>query len=276
MAGYVTDMRLFAAWFNQANGEPLTAQGCTPVDVQTFRREMLAQGLGAATVNRRLSAIRAWGRFLQETGQRDDPLAGGVQAIRRGREPAAPKGLDKNEVHSLLRTAQRSRHPVRDYALVQMMLQTGLRVGELAALHVNDCTVNGRSGSVLVRCGKGRQQRRVQLNETARKALRAWLELRALMDVRDSELWISQKGGPLAKVSIQQAIQGLMEAAGLAGFSSHSLRHTFAMFYLDDHRDLRGLADILGHTSMNTTAIYTKPSERTIAARMEAMSLNAY
>lgn len=275
VAGYLSEMDLFARWFQQANNQPLTAADVTPVDVQSHRRDLLAQGRSAATVNRRLSAIRAWGRFLQETGQRDDGVAGGVGAIHRAQEPTAPKGLDKHEVHGLLRAAQRSRHAVRDYALVQLMLQTGLRIGEVAALQVDDLVLNGRSGHVQVRCGKGRRARRVLLNRTARTALAAWLRERP-MDVHNRSLFTSQKGGALAKVSMQQAIQGLMGTAGLSGFGAHSLRHTFARGYLEDTRDLRGLSDLLGHSSVDTTAVYTRPTEAELGARLEGLSLNAY
>jgi integrase/recombinase XerC len=274
-AGYLSEMAQFARWFQQANGEPLTAMDVTPVDVQSYRRDLLAQGLSPATVNRRLSAIRAWGRFLQDSEKRLDSVAGGVQDIHRARESTAPRSLDRHELHRFLRAAQRGRHAVRDYALVQLMLQTGLRIGEVAALQVDDVVLNGRSGRVLVRCGKGRRTRTVLLNTTARKALAAWLAIRP-MDVHNRALFTSQKGGPLAKVSMQQAIQGLMREAGVSGHAAHSLRHTFAMMYLEDSRDLRGLCDLLGHASTKTTMIYTRPTEAQLGARLEGMSLNAY
>jgi site-specific recombinase XerD len=96
------------------------------------------------------------------------------------------------------------------------------------------------------------------------------------MDVHNRALFVSQKGGALAKVSMQQALQALMREAGVVGHAAHSLRHTFATRYLEDSRDLRGLCDMLGHASVKTTMIYTCPTEAQLGARLEGMSLNAY
>ncbi len=91
-----------------------------------------------------------------------------LRSVGRQGQPA-PKGLDDRQVNSLLREASRSRHATRDYALVQVLLQTGMRIGECAALDYEDISFGERSGSVLIRAGKGNKARAVPLNTSARQ-----------------------------------------------------------------------------------------------------------
>ena len=189
-----------------------------------------------------------------------------------------PVGLADVEVHAILRAAGASSHGLaaRNYAPVQLMLQAGLRIGEVAALQIADITMNDRSGIVRVRHGKGLKAREAPLNATARRALKQHLERRQA-SAKDAPLFISSRETAMPVRTIQAVITGLARRARVkrVSVSAHTLRHTFALGYLRDNPGkLVELASLLGHESLDTTAIYTRPSRDDLAADLERSHLN--
>jgi len=236
------------------------------------------RGLRPATVNRRLEALRRLCRWAQAEGRLPADVAGAVRPVRteRNRQPA---GLSTAEVHALLRVAGGSGHghARRDYALVQLLVQTGLRVGEVAALRLADVELRERTGQVRVRDGKGGKARDVPLNASARRALRLYLELRPGAPA-DMPLFLSSRNAPLPVRSIQAILGRLARRAHLDRLpvSPHTLRHTFALNFLRANPGkLVELANLLGHDSLDTTAVYTRPSRDDLAADLERSPLNA-
>ncbi|MGH7078289.1 MAG: tyrosine-type recombinase/integrase, partial [Acetobacteraceae bacterium] len=234
-------------------------------------------GRRPATVNRRLDALRRLCRWARGTGTLSADAASNVRPMRtiRNRQPA---GLTDIESHALLRAAGASSHGLatRNYALVQLMLQAGLRVGEVAALQVGDITMNDRSGSVRIRQGKGLKARDVPLNATARRALKQHLEHRQAPG-HDATLFVSSRETAMPVRTIQSAIASIARRARLkrVAVSAHTLRHTFALGYLRDNPGkLVELASLLGHESLDTTAVYTRPSHDDLATDLERSHLN--
>ena len=174
-----------------------------------------------------------------------------------------------------MRAAGASSHGLaaRNYALVQLMLQAGLRVGEVAMLRMADITIGDRSGSVRVRHGKGLKAREVPLNATARRALRQFLEGRPTPPKKtDAPLFVSSRETAMPVRTIQAVVANLARRARLkrVAVSAHTLRHTFALGYLRDNPGkLVELASQLGHDSLDTTAVYTRPSRDDLAADLE-------
>jgi site-specific recombinase XerD len=182
------------------------------------------------------------------------------------------------EVHALLGAAGSSSHGHgrRDYALVQLLLQTGLRVGEVAALRRSDIEVRERTGQVRVRDGKGGKAREVPLNATARRALRLYLEQRPDAAI-DAPVFLSGRNTSLPVRSIQAIVSRLARRAHLVRqpVSPHTLRHTFALSFLRANPGrLVELASLLGHESLDTTAVYTRPSRDDLATDLERSPLN--
>ncbi|MBF0333918.1 MAG: tyrosine-type recombinase/integrase [Alphaproteobacteria bacterium] len=272
---YLKDVRLFLRWLDAdpAAGFPRMSE----LDLIAWRQHLIAErGLRPATVNRRLEALRRLGRWAAEAGRLPGNLANGVRPLRQARD-RQPVGLTIAEVHALLRAAGASGHghARRDYALVQLLVQTGLRVGEAAALRRADVEVRERSGLVRVRDGKGGKAREVPLNAMARRALRLYLEQRP-DDVADA-LFLSGRHAPLPVRSIQAIVGRLARRARLDRLpvSAHTLRHTFALNFLRANPgQLVELASLLGHESLDTTALYTRPSRDDLAAGLERSPLN--
>ena len=177
LRGYRYDLRHFLAWHQSVQDGAFAIEGLAEYELIAYRQHMVAAGRRPATVNRRLEALRRLCRWAHGTGALAADAVRGVRPMRTTRNQQ-PVGLTDGEVQALLRAAGASSHGLaaRNYALVQLMLQAGLRVGEVAALRMADITISDRSGSVRIRHGKGLKAREMPLNATARRALKQFLE----------------------------------------------------------------------------------------------------
>ena len=255
----------------------------TPFDVQKYRDHLVAAGRKPAGVNRRLAGLRAFFAWAVKTGSMASNPAAEVKGVRQARR--VPKALSAQEVYKLQRTAAARRqlaeakagkgnvtptvvNALRDEALVNLLLYTGLRVGEMASLSVEDVVLNERSGKVIVRSGKGRKYREIPLHKEARNAIAAYLEVRS--QEQGESLFLGQRGR-LGPRGVQMRLAALGEAAGVE-VTPHILRHTFATRLLREAgADLVTVAALMGHSSVATTAIYTQPGEADLVEAVEGL-----
>jgi len=277
LRGYRYDLRHFVAWRGSVQDGALAIESLAAYDLIAYRQHMVAAGRRPATINRRLDALRRLCRWARGTGVLVSDAARDVRPMRVARNQQ-PSGLTDIEVHALLRAAGASSHGLaaRNYAIVQLMLQVGLRVGEVAVLRIADLTMSERSGSVRIRHGKGLKARDVPLNASARRALNQYLEERH-PPAQDAALFVSSRDTAMPVRTIQAVMASLARRACLkrTAVSAHTLRHTFALGYLRDNPGkLVELASLLGHDSLDTTAIYTRPSRVDLAAGLERSHLN--
>jgi site-specific recombinase XerD len=293
---YQSAVRCFLDWYKLEEHYALAVTDLTPVALVAYRNT-LQKTEAPSTVNTHLSALRAWSRWLVEAGYLETDPAVRVKLVSRQTSPA-PKSLKGSEVNALLRAAAKSRQPLRNTAILQMLLQTGMRIGECAALNWEDIDFGEKRGKVAIRSGKGNKARMIPLNASIRQALADYAApillvdptLRAVAaawsqpeeDKQPIPLWQSQKKGRMTTSAIQRMIDELVKDCVSrdllpAETSAHTLRHTFATHYLESNtRDLAGLASLLGHSSLNTTYIYIQPTAEDLAKRMEEIDLNAY
>ena len=293
---YLGVVHRFLSWYADQERRPLALDHLTPITLVSYRNA-LQQTATTSTVNTHVSALRAWCTWLSQQGALGVNPAARLKFVGH-QAPLAPKALKDTEINALLRAAAQSHHPARDTAIMQMLLQTGMRIGECATLHWSDMTFSEKQGKVLIRAGKGNKARTVPLNASARQALATYVApilqvnptLKALAAAwqqgprlaLQTPFWQSQKGGPLSVSGIGRIITGLVHAAAARHLvpvttTAHTLRHTFATRYLAAHPgDLVGVATLLGHSSLNTTRIYVQPTAETLAERVERLDLNAY
>lgn len=276
VSGYRFDLEKFFQWYQESFGQ-FDLKKLSALDLINYRQFLLnVRGLQPTTINRRLEALRKLSRWAVSTKRLKTDVAAALKPIKFVRN-RSPLGLSEQEVHALLRVAGSSNFAARNYAIVQLMVQTGLRVSEATDLKLSDVKAGERNGTVLVRQGKGLKERDIPLNASARRAVRSYLEVRG--NAEAESFFLNQKGEKLSKRMIQALISQLGKKAKITRLpvSAHTLRHTFALNYLKQNPGkIVDLANLLGHESLDTTAVYTKPSAADLSRDLENSVLNVY
>jgi integrase/recombinase XerD len=224
----------------------------TRVDIQSYMNDMEQEGKKPSTINNHFACLSSFARF-----QKKSYIMEGIRRpeIRRIQN-IAPKSLDRNERNRILREVERE-GKLRNIAIVYMLLYTGLRVSELVALNQEDVTMGERSGSVLVREGKGSVSRRVPLPAEARFHLKRYLEERKEKGTLDlPPLFISNYQKRISERSVQDML------AKKFNIHPHMLRHTYGRELVANGVDIATVAELMGHADINVTRRYAKPTER--------------
>jgi integrase/recombinase XerD len=263
LAAYGRDLEDFSAYLKHAGRSIAKAN---TADLRAYLGELSKRGLRVTTVARRLSAIRQLYRFLYAEGQRGDDPAAVLEGPKR--ERALPKTLSLAEVDRLLAAAGQSDpatplpmrlRGARLACLLEVLYATGLRVSELMALPLSAARKDAR---VIVVRGKGNKERLIPLNDAAKRAMQAYLNLLAGSGRDAQSKWLFPsfgESGHLTRQHFARELKGLAGAAGLrpTQLSPHVLRHAFASHLLHNGADLRVVQTLLGHADISTTQIYT-------------------
>ena len=229
-------------------------------DIRAWLAAMAKAGMAASTAARRLSAIRQFHKFLYTEGQRADDPTATIDSPRQGR--SLPKILSEDEVSLMLEVARGDESPagLRTTALLEMLYATGMRVSELVQLPLSAVA---RDQDFIVVRGKGDKERLVPLTGKARRANAAYKAVRPrfIPDGAESK-WLFPSRGRDGHLTRQRFGQMLKELAILSGIppgkvSPHVLRHAFASHLLAHGADLRAVQQLLGHSDISTTQIYT-------------------
>ncbi|PWC14671.1 tyrosine recombinase XerC [Brenneria corticis] len=210
-------------------------------------------GLHAASLALRLSALRSFLDWLVSRGVLGANPAKGVSTPRAGRH--LPKNMDVDEMNRLLDIDLDDPLAVRDRAMLEVMYGAGLRLAELVGM---DCRhVDLDSGEVWV-MGKGSKERRLPMGKTAVVWLTRWLGLRELFGPQDEAIFISNQGRRISMRNVQKrfAEWGVKQGVN-SHVHPHKLRHSFATHMLESSGDLRAVQELLGHANLSTTQIYT-------------------
>ena len=212
-------------------------------------------GLAAHSLQRRLSALRAFFTWRsRRSGQRRNPAAA-VRAPRKGRK--LPGVLEADQVSAYLAPAATDPLMQRDLAIAELLYSSGLRLAELCAVDIEDLDHRERLITVT---GKGGKTRRVPVGTVALGAIAAYLNLRpAPADAQaENALFLSRRGTRISARSVQQRLRKLAADSGLGRpVHPHMLRHSFASHLLESSGDLRAVQELLGHSDIATTQIYT-------------------
>src|SRR5690242_2547489 len=252
---YGVDLAGFAEW--------LEPQGLGPTDVRyrdvrRFAAGLSDAGAAAATVARKLAAVRGLYGFLVRTERAAHNPAELVSSPKRSEK--LPKVLSVEEMRTLLeRIPARTPLELRDRAMLELAYSCGLRCEEIVNLDLGALDHETEQLRVL---GKGSKERLLPVGAPAQRALRRYLDKgrRALLaDPREGALFLSKSGRRLSNSDVTRRL-GLWtrEAALAAGVSPHALRHSFATHLLEGGADLRTIQELLGHASISTTQVYTR------------------
>lgn len=273
LAAYQRGLAHFVAWNRRSYGGDFQPAKVIPRDVRDWKAyQQSVEHAAPATINQRLVAISRFFRWAVKQGLAASNPAEDIPTL--GLAAREPKGLKERALRRLLREASSD---LRDYALLEVMVGTGVRVGELLSLRVSDVVMGERSGKLIVRRGKHDTQRAIPLTLDVRKALEAYLELHPERDNPQAALWWGQDGPLQHRSSVLRILEKYALRAGLPPVNPHALRHTFATRYLAANPDdLRGLARLLGHANLNTVMIYTEPDLDDLTQRMERVEARGY
>jgi integrase/recombinase XerD len=223
--------------------------------LQAYQAEMDKRGYASSTRNRKTQSIRILFQFLQVQGITEQNIA--AKLIPPSIQKQEPRFLSEAEYQRLLRAAS---HHARDAAIIELFLQTGMRLSELAKLQLHDVEIPKRitmdvDNMGLVRIKrKGGKTAAIPLNYKACKAVAAYLLV--LPDVGESALFISQFRKPMSTRAIQHRLTKYLNEAGITGASVHTLRHTMATHHVARGTDLKTVQETLGHADLATTTIY--------------------
>jgi site-specific recombinase XerD len=252
---YGTDLAQLARWGDDRGLVPVEM---THKDLRLYAAHLGESGMSKATVARKLAAIGAFYSTLVRLGRVGANPAELVPAPKR--EQHLPRVLDQDEAAALLdRIPARTPLEVRDRALLEVAYSCGLRAEEIVSL---DCaSLDFDSERIRVE-GKGGKTRIVPFGEQARDALHRYLDRARGSLVSDPDevaLFVSKSGRRLHSSDIRRRLKVWVDNAAIAGgVSPHALRHSFATHLLQGGADLRAIQELLGHSSVSTTQVYTK------------------
>ena len=237
--------------------------------VRRYLASLAQEGLGPRSVNRAMSAIRSFYRFLRRyDADTPDPTAG-LRGLRS--DSRLPVFLFEDEAAALLDSAARPDSAavppvtgdgltaVRDAALLEFLYATGCRVAEAAALRLDDVQLEARTALVT---GKGGKQRLVYLTESAARSLRTYLRDRFAAHPESRSVpavFLNRRGGALSDRGMRLAVSRCRHQVGKP-VSPHTFRHSFATHLLNGGADIRTVQELLGHASLSTTQVYTHTS----------------
>jgi integrase/recombinase XerC len=265
---YERDLREFVDYLKRYYSDAAwTWQGVDRIAMRGFLGQLSRRGLGKRSMARTLSAVRSFYRYLHRNEVVDTNPARAVGAPKLDKH--LPGYLDRAQIDLLFTIAESQAHnggfvEWRNLAILELFYSTGMRLSELQGLSRGD--LDTLSNQVKVR-GKGRKERIIPVGEHAIRALREYEHrrdqlLQNLPAKGDRHaVFISRTGKRIGVRSVQKAITAFLEQIDEdAGLSVHSLRHTFATHLLDAGADLRAVQELLGHSSISTTQIYTHTS----------------
>lgn len=233
------------------------------------------RALKESTIKRKLATLKLLVKWAIHEGRlKANPFDALNEKIRLPRK--LPRALDRDDSRRLRRavepvTAGTDFDKMRRTAAVQLLLETGIRVGELVSIACQDVSLADKA---IVIHGKGNRQRLVYLyKRTLLRAIARYVERRSRIATRHEELFISAVGTPLSTAQVRRELREIAASAGLARrVTPHMLRHTCATSWLESGLDIRFVQKLLGHHSISTTEIYTHVSDQGLRAALERIN----
>lgn len=240
--------------FTRNIGTVTLSQLQTP-HIRTYLGLLHRQGLDSRSIQRKLSVIRSFFNFLIRERKLDHNPVLGLQSPKTKKK--LPQTLDVDQLKSLLDQPPNDPLAVRDWAIMELLYSSGLRISELVALNTHD--IQSRD-TLLSITGKGNKTRLVPMGQQAFNAINKWLALRAnhLPATSETAVFTTLQGKRLSIRAIQQRLKHWGQVFDLPlNFHPHILRHSFASHLLESSGDLRAVQELLGHEDIATTQIYT-------------------
>jgi site-specific recombinase XerD len=262
---YLLRVKQYLGWLEQsADGQQALVD---PVDrdmaVREFKCWLMQKGKKSTTVNSILAAVD---NFYLFQGL-------GASKVRRQELPKlAPRALEVDEQYRLLKAMAKA-DSIRNRAMAMLMLHCGLRISEVRALNVSDVLLTARKRELIVRCGKNDKRRSIPINRDAAEVLQEFMAGNQI-GTGERPLFVSQKGNRLSPQAIDHVIREFGRESGV-NLSSHRLRHTCLSRLVRAGVDVVTVAEIAGHSRIETTRRYSLPSADVMIAALERLNYAA-
>lgn len=252
LSNYRRDLDRVAAWLS--THDETTLKQLDEPTVRLYIAWRHRNGASGKTLQRELSTLRGYYRWLMREGHAKVNPAIGVRAPKSPRK--LPATLDADQLCGLLDQVEDDPLAIRDAAMIELFYSSGLRLAELISVNLGEIDMTEGELSVI---GKGARTRRVPVGVKAREAIARWLRVRRLLAAPDEPaLFVSSRGARIHPRTVQQRLTRWAEQQGAArGLHPHLLRHSFATHLLESSGDLRAVQELLGHADIATTQIYT-------------------
>ena len=255
---YTADLAAFLAFTGTDPADPGAASALTLRAARAWLADSVARGAARSTVSRHVAALRNFSAWAHREGLAPTDAAAALASARA--DQRLPRVVDQDEAAALLECA-RSRASaddpvsVRDWAILELIYATGIRVSEACSLTTSSVDPAALTVRVL---GKGDKERTVPFGIPARDALDQWtVRARPSLAVGTDALFVGAKGGPIDPRVVRAMIHRMCARAGVRDIAPHGLRHSAATHLLQGGADLRAVQEILGHSSLATTQRYT-------------------
>lgn len=260
VSNYERDINAFFAWFAGAELPDINHRA-----LQYYVAYLTRKKMAPASISRKISALRQYFDFLIVQKHLTDNPADGVKTPKKPK--LLPKAVPVDDLNQLLDSPDTlfdfsQPLQVRDYAMMELLYSSGVRVAELASMNVNDIDFTNAFASVI---GKGNKQRHIFLGNKAITALKQWLSVRnELLNTEDDTpaepaLWLNKNGQRLSVRGIQYQLKALGQRFDKnLNLHPHRLRHSFGSHLLQSGADLRAVQELLGHSDIASTQIYTQ------------------
>ena len=263
---YATDLGQFLMWVADNDSTVASVGDIDRTHIIDFMASLSERKLTGVSRARKLAALREFFRYLMASEVIDRSPAMGVETPKTERNGKA--WLRPDEYSRMLSLA--AGNP-RDYCILTVFLQTGIRVSELCALRVDDIDQKGKQ--LIVRSGKGMTARQISLESKGLRALKTWLQLRPAVP-HDRIFTNERDGGAITERGVRMLVTKYRENAGITKRAScHALRHTFATVKASKGVSPYQLQRLLGHSKLDTTMVYVHLGRENDAAVMEETSL---
>tara|TARA_B100000700_G_scaffold309045_1_gene387506 strand:+ start:725 stop:1654 length:930 start_codon:yes stop_codon:yes gene_type:complete len=252
---YQQDLGALRRYLEKEEDGPI--ENITTSRIQNFISENIKNGLAPRSTQRKLSSIRAFFLFLQKKGyKRDNPAK---EAIAPKSQAKLPTPIDPDQLKSILEKKVSGFYQVRDKAILELFYSSGLRLTELIQVDLSDISLTESSLRVI---GKGSKERILPVGSKALRAIQEWLPLRTTilekLKTNATCLFLSNRGKRISKRNVQKRVRIWAARNGISEkIYPHKLRHSFASHLLESSQDLRAIQELLGHSDIGTTQIYT-------------------
>ena len=254
LAAYRRDLIQFSLWYSEFDPDPLSVGHR---EVRRFAAHLSSSGCAPSTVARKLAALRRLYGFLLRTDRIAENPADLVSAPKAASR--LPRVLSSEQMAEILETAPaKTPLELRDRAMIELSYSCGLRSEEVISLSLDALDFDSEQLSVV---GKGSRHRRLPVGEPAQRAVEDYLSRgrpSLVDDPSEGALFISRNGRRLSPSDVSRRLSArVRDAAAASGISPHALRHSFATHLLEGGADLRTIQELLGHSSISTTQVYT-------------------